>query len=133
MAQRILVVDDDKNMLKMLEMFLTREGYRVDTAEGISGAAEAVGSNDYCIIVVDNTKSGIDGNPEGDLELLRRVRSMSLFSPVIVITGNPIVEAHDTTSKIDAACFISKPFSLAEFRQKIEALVAGQAERGGRG
>ncbi len=122
MAQRILVVDDEESMRKMLELFLSREGYRVDTADGVRTAVQALEKNDYQILLIDKNMPGVDGNEEGGMDLLHHVRSASLPCAVIMMTGKPTVETTLRAMDQGVACVIYKPFSLLELRQKIEKL-----------
>ncbi|MGC8492264.1 MAG: response regulator [Syntrophobacteraceae bacterium] len=123
MAQRILVVDDEESMRKMLELFLTREGYRVDTAEGVRTAVRAMEKNDYQLLLIDKNMPGIDGNEEGGMDLLHHVRSASLPCAVIMMTGKPSVETTLRAMEQGISCFIYKPFSLLELRRKLEKLL----------
>lgn len=128
MAERILVVDDDESMRKMLEIFLAKEGYSVDAVDGLGTAAQVLELNDYRIILIDKNMPGIDGNFEGGFDLLRLVRSRSPCSSVIMMTGNPSLETAARAAEFGVECFMAKPFSLTTLRQKIEALLNG-AER----
>jgi DNA-binding NtrC family response regulator len=123
MAERILIVDDDKGMLKMLELFLTSEGYRVDTARGVDEALESIAFNQYRIMLFDKNMPGTDGNREGGIELLRHVHARSLPSPVIMMTGNPTVASSFEAMKLGAVDLVCKPFSLLDLRRMIKKII----------
>jgi len=123
MSGKILLVDDDNGMRNMLGTFLRANGYCVDAAEGVNAALELMESNDYDIMLIDKNMPGIDGNREGGFDLLRHVRSQSLSSEVIMMTGYPTVETAIEALKLGAFDYIPKPFSLEYLRLKISRLM----------
>ena len=123
MAARILIVDDNKSICEMLKSFLIKDGYRVDTAEGVGAALEAIAFNEYQIMLFDKNMPGTDGNMEGGIELLRYVRSRSLPSAVIMMTGSPTVGSTAEAFKLGAADFVYKPFSLMDLGQRIKKVL----------
>jgi DNA-binding response OmpR family regulator len=123
MAENILLVDDDDVMRDMLDTFLKAEGYSIDTAEGVDAALKLMESNDYDIMLIDKNMPGIDGNREGGIDLLKHVRSQSLSSEVIMMTGYPTVETAIEAMKLGAFDYIHKPFSLHDLRLKIRRLL----------
>jgi DNA-binding response OmpR family regulator len=126
MAGKILVVDDDSAVRDMLSTFLKAEGYSVDSAEGVGAALELMKSNSYDIMLIDKNMPGTDGGREGGLDLLRSVRSQSLSSEVIMMTGHPTVETIKEALSLGACDYIRKPFSLEDLRQRISRLVHQQ-------
>ena len=123
MAGKILLVEDDNDMRNMLDAFLEAHGYNIDAAEGVKAALELMESNDYDIVLIDKNMMGIDGNREGGLDLLRHVRSQSLPSEVIMMTGDPTVETAIEALRLGAFDYIPKPFSLEYLRLKISRLL----------
>jgi DNA-binding response OmpR family regulator len=123
MAAKILLVDDDNDVRNMLDAFLNDHGHSIDAAEGVNAALELMKSNDYDIVLIDKNMQGIDGNREGGLDLLRHVRSQSLPSEVIMMTGDPTVETAIEALRLGAFDYIPKPFSLEYLRLKISRLL----------
>jgi DNA-binding NtrC family response regulator len=123
MAGKILVVDDDKDVRNMLDTFLRADGYSIDTAEGVDSALGLMKSNDYDIMLIDKNMPGTDGNREGGIDLLRHVRSQSLSSEVIMMTGYPTIETAIEALKLGAFDYIRKPFSLNNLRLKMKRLL----------
>ena len=123
MAGDILLVDDDNEMRNMLEVFLKAHGYSIDTVDGVDAALKLMESNDYDIMLLDKNMPGIDGNREGGLDLLRHVRSQSLSSEVIMMTGYPTAETAIEALRLGAFDYIPKPFSLEYLRLKISRLL----------
>jgi DNA-binding response OmpR family regulator len=122
MPTKILLVEDDNDVRYMLKTALEADEYCIDTAEGLDAALKLIASNDYDIILLDKNMPGIDGNREGGIDLLRHVRSQSLSSEVIMMTGHPSVESAIEAMKLGAFDYIAKPFSLVDIRSKIRRL-----------
>jgi len=122
MPIKILLVEDEDDVRDMLSAVLMADGYSVDRAEGVETALQLIASNEYDIMLIDKNMSGTDGSREGGLDLLRHVRSESLTSEVIMMTGYPSVETAIETMKLGAFDYIHKPFSLADLRLKIRRL-----------
>ncbi len=131
MAGKILVVDDDDGVRSILDTFLKTNGYSVDTAEGVDAALKLMEFNDYGIMMIDKNMPGIDGGQDGGIDLLRYVRSRSLSSEVIMMTGFPTVESAMEAGKLGAD-FIQKPFSLEDLRLKIMRLSKQDAPQSSR-
>ncbi len=122
MSQKVLVVDDDDDLRNMLESVLKGDGYFIDWAEDMDAALKLMASSDYDIMLLDKNIPGINGNPEGGIDLLRHVRSLSLSSEVIMMTGHPTIETAMEAMKLGAFDYIHKPFSLKDLRLKIRRL-----------
>src|SRR5208283_2035471 len=122
MAEKTLVVDDDNAIRNMLDAFLKAEGYRVDTAEGVDAALRLIESNDYDIMLIDKNMPGTDGNRESGIDLLRHLRSQSVSSEIIMMTGYPTVETAEEAIELGAFDYINKPFILGDLRLKMRRL-----------
>ena len=61
MKEKILVVDDEKDILELIDYNLTKNGYRVKTASSGEEALELVKENDYDLIILDLMLPGVDG------------------------------------------------------------------------
>ena len=105
----------------MLDAFLKVNGFSVDTAEGVDAALKLMESNDYGIMMIDKNMPGIDGGREGGIDLLRYVRSRSLSSEVIMMTGFPTAKSAMEAGELGAD-YIHKPFSLEDLRLKLMSL-----------
>lgn len=122
MPQKVLVVDDNDDLRTMLESVLIADGYLIDLAEGMDTALKLMASCDYDVMLIDKNIPGINGNPEGGIDLLRHVRSLSLSAEVIMMTGHPTVETAMEAMKLGAFDYIHKPFSLKDLRLKMRRL-----------
>ena len=85
---RILLIDDDAQLVSLLSEYLTRDGFTVATArDGVSGAAEAVAGN-YSIVILDVMVPRLNG-----LDVLRTIRRQSTL-PVCRSTRWTWVRSH---------------------------------------
>ena len=110
---KILIVEDEAQLARFVELELIHEGNTVDKEEdGRSGLDMAL-SNDYDLILLDVMLPGING-----FEVLRRVRAKK-ETPVILVTARDAVM--DKVSGLDAGAddYITKPFAIEELLARI--------------
>ena len=114
---RVLVVEDETRMSRLLKRGLEEEGHAVDLAadgpEGLWLATE----NAYAAIVLDVMLPGFDG-----FELCRRLRAAGVWAPVLMLTARDAVD--DRVRGLDAGAddYLVKPFSLLELAARLRAL-----------
>jgi len=114
---RLLVVDDEAQIVTALTRGLEREGYDVEASRnGLDAVAlTAAGSPD--LIVLDLNLPDIDG-----IEVLRRVRSWSSV-PVLVLSGDGEEQRKIAALDEGADDYLEKPFGLGELRARVRALL----------
>ncbi len=88
MSHRILLVDDEPNVLTALERVLFDEDYEIDTASSGEEALERVAANDYTVIVSDERMPGMGG-----AEFLSRVRVLRPSTVRMLLTGQASLES----------------------------------------
>lgn len=114
---RILVVDDEPNLLDTIAYNLRREGYTADTtADGLE-AVEAVRVSPPDAMVLDVMLPGIDG-----LEVCRRVRRFSAV-PILMLTARTEEMDRVVGLEVGADDYLSKPFSMRELLARVRALL----------
>jgi DNA-binding NtrC family response regulator len=123
---RILIADDQPDILEALRMLLKGEGYQVETVKTPQGALKALESRDFDLLVMDlnytrDTTSGQEG-----LDLLQRIRNLDTTLPVVVITAWGTVDVAVEAMRRGARDFITKPWDNA----RLLATVATQIELG---
>ena len=122
---RVLVIEDEPDLLQALVQALREEGYAADqAADGREGLFEAEGC-EYEAIVLDLLLPGLDG-----LEVLRRLRK-TRKTPVLILTARDGVS--DRVRGLDSGAddYIIKPFALSELLARLRALIrrsAGMAD-----
>jgi len=117
---RILVVDDEVEILEILELFLDGLGHRVDLASTCPNALALMQKNDYGLIVLDKNMPDHTGNPEGGMMLLQKAKKISDLSEVIMMTGYASIESAVEAMKLGAFDYLIKPFELTNLEEKIE-------------
>ena len=116
MAERILLIEDEKGLQMSIEDNLKNEGFEVTIrGEGISGMEEAL-KGDWDLMLLDIMLPGKDG-----FEICREVRRKNITSPIIMLTARTLTmdKVHGLDSGADD--YISKPFELAELLARIKA------------
>ena len=122
---RVLVVEDEVKMGRLLERGLEEEGHAADVARTGDDALWMAGATEYDAIVLDVMLPGIDG-----FETCRRLREEGIWSPVIMLTARDSVE--DRVAGLDGGAddYLAKPFSFAELLARLRALARrGPVER----
>ena len=122
---RILVVEDEEKMARLLQRGLAAEGLATDIAGTGEDALWMAGATAYDAIVLDVMLPGIDG-----LETCRRLREERVWTPVLMLTARDGVA--DRVRGLDAGAddYVPKPFSFAELSARIRALIRrGAVER----
>jgi len=117
MKERILIIEDDEAILKVLRRSLTYEGYTVDTAvDGESGLVMARERRPD-LVVLDWMLPGIDG-----LEVCQRLRSTGSL-PILMLTAKDTLQ--DRVQGLDAGAddYMVKPFELDELTARVRALL----------
>jgi two-component system OmpR family response regulator len=115
---RVLVVEDEPDLLASIARALRDEGYAVDiAADGEDGLFKAE-SWEYDAIVLDLMLPAVDG-----WEILRRLRRANKTVPVLILTARDAVA--DRVRGLDSGAddYVTKPFDLAELLARIRALV----------
>ena len=112
---RLLVVDDDLNILKVLKMRLESEGYQVETASDISAAKNLVMNSKYELAVLDMKFSGGSG-----IELMKSIREVDRDLPVIILTAYGTIESAVEAMKEGAYVYLTKPFDHRELLLQIK-------------
>lgn len=103
----VLVVDDDKNICKMIEIQLRKEKtYTVETASNGEACLKSVRESVPGLILMDIQMPGIDG-----IETLKRIRDIEPLIPVVMMSAHGTIEKAVESMKLGAYDFITKPFA----------------------
>src|SRR5713226_7002999 len=111
MADRVLVVDDEQSLRKVLAATLQREGYEVQVAADGQEALLALDRDGADVVVTDLVMPKMDG-----LSLLRKVVAKHPDVPVIVVTAHGRVDSAVEAMKAGAFDFVTKPFEHADLK-----------------
>jgi DNA-binding response OmpR family regulator len=113
----ILLVDDEEAVQKLLTFPLEREGFRVLQARDGEDALRRFGGERVDLVVLDLMLPKVDG-----LEVCRRLRAQSTV-PIIMLTARDDELDKVVGLEIGADDYITKPFSIREFRSRVRALL----------
>ncbi|MBL8911235.1 MAG: sigma-54-dependent Fis family transcriptional regulator [Archangium sp.] len=111
---RILVVDDEANLRKVLAAILRKDGYDVAVAEDGEQAMAEFEKNGADVIISDLVMPKLGG-----MDILTRVRASRTDVPVIIITAHGTVDSAVEAIKLGAFDYITKPFEHAEIRSVV--------------
>jgi len=119
MNSRILVVDDDPDVLLFLSFALRREGYQVDTAPGGEAALHRVHQVRPDAVVLDVTMPGIDGP-----EVARRLRAQpdTAGIPILMLTALSPMSRRTHDLQAGGALCLTKPISPAALAQALRTI-----------
>lgn len=110
MAEKILIVDDEPDMLKLLSMTIQRKTpYQVTITNNPLEALELAKKGGFDIVISDLKMPGLDG-----LELLDAVKSLDPDTPVILITAYGTIESASEAMEKGGFDFITKPFRIEQ-------------------
>ena len=108
-APKILVVDDDKNLLELAKTRLAAANYGVTVALGQEEALEAVNNESFDLAIVDLRLADEDG-----ITLMEKLHAIFPGMPVIILTGHASVEGAVDAMKRGAYTYLTKPFDPRE-------------------
>ena len=117
----ILVVDDEKLLVKGIKFNLENEGYQVDAAYDGLEAVELARSGNYDLIILDVMMPELDG-----LEACMRIREFSTI-PIIMLTARSEDMDKVIGFEYGADDYITKPFNILELKARIRALLRRSA------
>ena len=122
--KRILVVDDEPNIRRILQVALERESYVVATAEDAEQASSHLAENECDCVLTDVTMPGRSG-----YELLRECQAKLPDMPVIIITAYGTIPQAVQAIRDGAFEYVTKPFDLDNLKKVVSAALHGPAER----
>jgi DNA-binding NtrC family response regulator len=118
--KHILIVEDDRLILKSLSMLLSHEDTRVLSCDNLECAKEALLKHAVDLVITDLKLSELDGM-EG-MRLLAIVKKMNPSMPVIMMTGSGSDEIKNSAYRLGAYHYFEKPFDFRQLAEKARAL-----------
>jgi len=118
--RRILIVDDEKDLVELLSYNLKKEGFSIDASYDGEEALIKLKNNKYDLIILDLMLPGMDG-----LEILRFIRSQKEIShlPVLMLTAKSEETDRIIGLEMGADDYVTKPFSPRELIARVKALL----------
>jgi two-component system response regulator MprA len=117
-AERVLVVDDDAPVRRMLQRSLAAEGFDVEVAADGGTALVAAERSAPDLVILDVTMPGLDG-----LAVCRRLRAKGLRGSILMLTARDAVADRVTGLEAGADDYLVKPFAMEELVARMRALM----------
>ena len=114
---RVLIVEDEAKLAKLLERGLREEGYAADIAGRGEDALWMAAAASYDVLVLDVMLPGVDG-----FEVCRRLRNDGVWVPVLMLTARDDVDDRVTGLDAGADDYLAKPFAFDELLARLRAL-----------
>jgi DNA-binding NtrC family response regulator len=123
---RILIVDDETKILKLLSRYFSRQGHDVRTTTEPQEALRLVRTERYDVLVLDHRMPGLTG-----LEVFKRVLQIHEDSPpeIILMTAHATVEKAVETMKLGAVDYIQKPFDFDSMKEAVRKALERRDDR----
>jgi two-component system, NtrC family, response regulator PilR len=115
-TQRVLVVDDEPDILELLELTLMRMGLEVERANNVREALQRLDNNSYSLCLTDMRMADGEG-----LDIVRHIALHNLDVPVAVITAHGNLDNAVAALKAGAFDYLSKPVALDQLRAVVNA------------
>jgi DNA-binding NtrC family response regulator len=121
---RVLIADDQPDIVEALRLLLKSEGYQIDAARSPAGVLAAVAAREYDTVLIDLNYTRDTTSGEEGLELLSGIRAHDATLPVVVMTAWGSVEVAVDAMRRGARDFVQKPWDNA----RVLAIVRTQVE-----
>jgi two-component system, OmpR family, alkaline phosphatase synthesis response regulator PhoP len=118
MRSRILFVEDEESLQRLLGDRLHAEGYAVEHALDAESALKRITSAAFDLIILDIMLPGMDG-----FELCHRIRAVGMATPILMLTARGRTEDKVNGLRIGADDYVTKPFEVRELLARIEVLL----------
>ena len=125
-SPRILVADDQPDVLEALRLLLKSEGYQTDTVKSPAAVLRAVEAKDYALVLIDLNYARDTTSGEEGLDLLDKLQNLDNNLPVVVMTAWASVEVAVEAMRRGAKDFVTKPWD----NPRLLSIVRTQVELG---
>lgn len=115
---KILLIEDEPELIKTIKLYLTQEGYLVESAPDFIKAAEKVNVYEYDCILVDITIPYGSG-----LDIVKQLKENNSKAGIIIISAKNSSDDKIAGLDLGADDYLAKPFNLAELNSRIKALL----------
>lgn len=115
---KILLIEDEKDLLDSMKMYLESEGYICETANDYQKASEKVNVYDYDCIVVDITL------PKGSgLQIIEELKEKKSEAGIIIVSAKNSLDDKLKGLELGSDDYLTKPFHLSELNARIKAVI----------
>jgi DNA-binding response OmpR family regulator len=122
MAKRVLVVDDEPNIVMSLRFLMEREGFEVEVAPTGEAALEALGQAPADLVLLDVMMPKLDG-----FEVCQRIRGNPVWAgtKIVMLTAKGREVERDKGLALGADEYVTKPFSTRELVARVKRILGG--------
>jgi len=127
MGHKVLIIEDEEKISRLLQLELTHEGYRVELAgNGREGLDKALAKT-WDIILLDVMLPEMNG-----IEVLRRIRKIDIYTPIIMLTARNTTP--DKVNGLDQGAndYVTKPFEIEELLARMRACIRNRSDDSGK-
>jgi DNA-binding NtrC family response regulator len=117
-GESVLIVDDEENLLILLDRILSKEGYKVKTANNSYQALDALEKGNYPLAILDIKMFPIDG-----VALLSEIKNRFPSTKVIMVTAYPTMDSRNECFKRGATTYLTKPLDIQELKGVMHELL----------
>ncbi|MGM0803832.1 MAG: response regulator transcription factor [Bacillota bacterium] len=117
-AEKILIVEDEKKIARIIQLELEHEGYETETATTGTDGLEKFKSGKWDLILLDVMLPELSG-----LEVLRRIRATGSHIPIILLTARDALPDKVSGLDLGANDYVTKPFEIEELLARIRAFL----------
>jgi DNA-binding response OmpR family regulator len=127
MGKRVLLIEDEPNIIEAIRFILSRDGWVVETQSDGARAVETVGDKKPDIVILDVMLPGKSG-----FEILRDLRNDPAHAglPILMLTARGQKKDHDLAQSYGVSAFMTKPFSNADMLDMVRSLVRQAQDKG---
>ncbi|RIX52495.1 DNA-binding response regulator [Paenibacillus nanensis] len=118
MSHKVLVIEDEPTLARLLSYNLTQEGYETTVIDHGGEGLQAALQRNFDLIILDIMLPGLNG-----FEVLNRIRQNGVRTPVIILTARNAEEEVVQGLKHGADDYITKPFGVAELLARVSAVL----------
>ncbi len=118
LKSKILVVDDEHDICKVIQILLEREGYSVVCTCSGEEAIEAIHKDKFNAILTDWKMDGVDG-----MAVLKKAKEIDPIMPVIIMSAFASHESIIEATRCGAAAYVIKPFLNEELKKTLRTIV----------
>src|SRR3954451_12179932 len=124
--QRILIADDQPDVLEALRLMLKSEGYKIESAESPEEVLRLFENRDFDLVIMDLNYSRDTTSGQEGLDLLQKIQTLDASLPVVVMTAWASVDVAVEAMRRGARDFVTKPWD----NPRLLAIVRNQIDLG---
>jgi len=123
MSQKILIVEDNQDLARLLELHLKDMFFEVNLAFDGDTGYSLIQEHNFDLVILDLMLPGING-----LEICRRIRAKQIYTPILILTSKSTELDRVLGLEMGADDYVTKPFSIRELMARVKAILRRVSE-----